>query len=93
MESCKASYIHKDFYIHRIRKGNLIKPITEKLLSDILDALLERIAILSLSGIDVIEEKEFLRDQLLFHLQQAREAELENTDSYRRYKEILHFID
>lgn len=93
MESCKASYIHKDFYIHRIRKGNLIKPTTEKLLSDILDALLERIAILSLSGIDVIEEKEFLRDQLLFHLQQAREAELENTDSYRRYKEILHFID
>lgn len=92
MESCKSSYIHKDFYIHRIRKENLIKPITEKLLSDLLEALLERIAILSLSGIDVIEEKEFLRDQLLFHLQQAREAELENTDSYRRYKEILHFI-
>lgn len=93
MESCKASYIHKDFYIHRIRKGNLIKPITEKLLSDILDALLERIAILSLSGIDVIEEKEFLRDQLLFRIQQAVEAGLESTDIYRRYKEILHFID
>ena len=93
MESCKASYIHKDFYIHRIRKGNLIKPITEKLLSDILDALLERIAILSLSGIDVIEEKEFLRDQLLLRIQQAVEAGLESTDIYRRYKEILHFID
>lgn len=93
IESCKASYIHKDFYIHRIRKGNLIKPITEKLLSDILDALLERIAILSLSGIDVIEEKEFLRDQLLLRIQQALEAGLESTDIYRRYKEVLHFID
>ena len=93
MDSCKASYIHKDFYIHRTRKGNLTKQITEKLLSDILEAWLERIAILSFSGIDIIAEKEFLRDQLLFHLQQAREAELENTDSYRRYKEILHFID
>ena len=93
MDSCQASYIHKDFYIHRTRKGNLTKQITEKLLSDILEAWLERIAILSFSGIDIIAEKEFLRDQLLFHLQQAREAELENTDSYRRYKEILHFID
>ena len=93
MESCKASYIHKDFYIHRIRKGSLTQPITEKLLSDLLEASLERIAISSLSGIDVIEEKEFLRDQLLLRIQQALEVGLESTDIYRRYKEILHFID
>ena len=93
MDSCKASYIHKDFYIHRTRKGNLTKQITEKLLSDILEAWLERIAILSFSGIDIIAEKEFLRGQLLLHLQQAVEAGLESTDIYRRYKEVLHFID
>lgn len=93
MDSCKASYIHKDFYIHRTRKGNLTKQITEKLLSDILEALLERIAILSFSGIDIIAEKEFLRGQLLLHLQQARDVGLESTDIYRRYKEVLHFID
>ena len=93
IESCKASYIHKDFYIHRIRKGSLTQPITEKLLSDLLEASLEKIAILSLSGIDIIEEKEILRDQLLLHLQQAVEAGLESTDIYRRYKEVLHFID
>ena len=93
MDSCQASYIHKDFYIHRTRKGNLTKQITEKLLSDILEAWLERIAILSFSGIDIIAEKEFLRGQLLLHLQQAVEAGLESTDIYRRYKEVLHFID
>ena len=93
MESCKASYVHKDFYIHRIRKGSLTQPITEKLLSDLLEASLERIAISSLSGIDVIEEKEFLRDQLLLRIQQALESGLESTDIYRRYKEILYFID
>ena len=93
MESCKASYIHKDFYIHRIRKGSLTQPITEKLLSDLLEASLERIAISSLSGIDIIEEKEILRDQLLLRIQQALEAGLESTDIYRRYKEVLHFID
>lgn len=93
MDSCQASYIHKDFYIHRTRKGNLTKQITEKLLSDILEAWLERIAISSLSGKDVIEEKEFLRNQLLLRIRQAVEAGLESTDIYRRYKEILHFIE
>ena len=92
MESCKTCYIHKDLYVHRIRKGSLAKPITEQLLSDSLEILFERIAILSLSGIDVIEEKEFLRTQLTFRIHQAIEAGLERTDIYRRYKEVLYLL-
>ena len=93
MESCKASYIHKDSYVHRIRKGSLTKPITEQLLSDTLEILLERIAILSLSGIDVTDENEILRNQLTFRLQQATEAGLESTDIYRRYREVLYLLE
>lgn len=93
MESCKTSYIHKDLYIYRIRKGSLINSITESLLTDVLEALLERIAVLSLSGIDITEEKEMLKTRLNTRSQQAIEAGLENTEIYRRYKEILYFLD
>lgn len=93
MESCKTSYIHKDLYIYRIRKGSLINSITESLLTDVLEALLERIAVLSLSGIDITEEKEMLKIRLNTRSQQAIEAGLENTEIYRRYKEILYFLD
>ena len=93
MESCKTSYIHKDLYIYRIRKGSLINSITESLLTDVLEALLERIAVLSLSGVDITEEKEMLRIRLNTRSQQALDAGLENTDIYRRYKEILSFLN
>ena len=93
MESCKTSYIHKDLYIYRIRKGSLINSITESLLTDVLEALLERIAVLSLSGIDITEEKEMLKIRLNTRSQQAIEAGLENTEIYRKYKEILYFLD
>ena len=93
IESCKTSYIHKDLYIYRIRKGSLINSITESLLTDVLEALLERIAVLSLSGIDITEEKEMLKIRLNTRSQQAIEAGLENTEIYRRYKEILYFLD
>ena len=93
MESCKTSYIHKDLYIYRIRKGSLINSITESLLTDVLEALLERIAVLSLSDVDITEEKEMLRIRLNTRSQQALDAGLENTEIYRRYKEILSFLN
>lgn len=93
MESCKSSYIHKDLYVYRIRKGSLINTITENLLTDVLEALLERIAVLSLSGVDITEEKEMLKVRLNTRSQQAIEAGLENTEIYRRYKEILYFLN
>lgn len=93
MESCKSSYIHKDLYVYRIRKGSLINTITENLLTDVLEALLERIAVLSLSGVDITEEKEMLKVCLNTRSQQALDAGLENTEIYRRYKEILYFLN
>ena len=93
MESCKTSYIHKDLYIYRIRKGSLINSITESLLTDVLEALLERIAVLSLSGIDITEEKEMLKIRLNTRSQQALDAGLENTEIYRRYKEIESYLN
>lgn len=93
MESCKTSYIHKDLYIYRIRKGSLINTVTENLLTDVLEALLERIALLSLSGIDITEEKEMLKIRLNIRSQQALDAGLENTEIYRRYKEIESYLN
>ena len=93
MESCKTSYIHKDLYVYRIRKGSLINTITENLLTDVLEALLERIAVLSLSGVDITEEKEMLKIRLTTRSQQALDAGLENTEIYRRYKEIESYLN
>ena len=93
MESCKTSYIHKDLYVYRIRKGSSINSMTEKLLTDILEALLERIAVLSLVGIDISQEKEMLKDRLQTRCLQAKEAGLENTEIYRRCKEIEYYLN
>ena len=93
MESCKASYIHKDFYIHRIRKGSLSALLTEKYFTDIFEALLERIATLALLGIDVSEEKRTLIDRLQLQYKQMSEAGFQETEIFRRYKEFLYLVD
>lgn len=89
MESCKASYIHKDFYIHRIRKGSLSALFTEKYFTDVFEALLERIATLALLGMDISEEKSNLIDRLQLQYEQMQEAGLQETEIFRRYKEFL----
>lgn len=93
MESCKASYIHKDLYIHRIRKGSLSALLTEKYFTDIFEALLERIAILALLGIDISEEKRTLIDRLQLQYKQMSEAGFQETEIFRRYKEFLYLVD
>lgn len=93
MESCKASYIHKDFYIHRIRKGSLSALLTEKYFTDIFEALLERIATLALLGIDISEEKRTLIDRLQLQYKQMSEAGFQETEIFRRYKEFLYLVD
>ena len=89
MESCKASYIHKDFYIHRIRKGSLSTRYTEKYFTDVFEALLERVATLALLGIDISEEKSSLIDRLQLQYKQMQEAGLQETEIFRRYKEFF----
>ena len=93
MESCKTTYIHKDLYVYRIRKGSISDNISEEFLTDELEALLERIAVLSIVGIDISKEKKNLHDRLKVSLQQAKDSGLENTEIYRRCKEIVYFID
>lgn len=92
MESCKASYIHKDFYIHRIRKGSLSALFTEKYFTDVFEALLERIATLALLGIDISEEKITLIDRLQFQYKQMQEAGFQDTEIFRRYKEFFYLL-
>ena len=92
MESCKTSYIHKDLYVYRIRK-NIVDNFSEEKLTEVLESSLEKIAILSIGGIDISEEKKNLHDRLKVSLQQAKDAGLENTEIYRRCKEIVYFID
>ena len=93
MESCKTTYIHKDLYVYRIRKGSISDNISEEFLTNELEALLERIAVLSIVGIDISEEKKNLHDRLEVRLQQAKDAGLENTEIYRRCTEILYLVD
>lgn len=92
MESCKASYIHKDFYIHRIRKGSLSTQLTEKYFTDVFEALLERVATLALLGMDISEEKSNLIDRLQLQYEQMQEAGLQETEIFRRYKEFLYLL-
>ena len=92
MESCKTTYIHKDLYVYRIRK-NIVDNFSEEKLTEVLESSLEKIAILSIGGIDISEEKKNLYDRLEVSLQQAKDAGLENTEIYRRCKEIVYFID
>ena len=92
MESCKTTYIHKDLYVYRIRK-NIVDNFSEEKLTEVLESSLEKIAILSIGGIDISKEKKNLHDRLKVSLQQAKDAGLENTEIYRRCKEIVYFID
>ncbi|WP_448912746.1 glycosyltransferase family 2 protein [Gemella sp.] len=92
MESCKTTYIHKDLYVYRIRK-NIVDNFSEEKLTEVLESSLEKIAILSIGGIDISKEKKNLHDRLNVSLQQAKDAGLENTEIYRRCKEIVYFID
>lgn len=89
MESCKASYIHKNFYIHRIRKGSLSALLTEQYFTDVFEALLERVATLALLGMDISEEKSNLIDRLQLQYKQMQEAGLQETEIFRRYKEFF----
>lgn len=92
MESCKTSYIHKDSYVHRIRKGSLSALLTEQYFTDVFEALLERIATLALLGIDISEEKSILIDRLQLQYKQMQEAGFQDTEIFRRYKEFFYLL-
>ena len=93
LESKKITYINKELYTYRIRKESITHNINEKILTEILDELLEKIAILSIVGINISEVKEGFYNRIKELIEQATDTGLENTEIYRRYKEILYFLD
>ena len=93
LESRKITYINKELYTYRIRKESITHNINEKILAEILDELLEKIAILSIVGINISEVKESFHNRIKELIEQATDIGLENTEIYRRYKEILYFLD
>ena len=93
LESKKITYINNDLYTYRIRRESNTNCINEKILEDILEELIERTAILSIVGVNTVEVKERFNNRIKNLIEQATDAGLENTEVYRKCKEILYFID
>ena len=92
-KSEKITYIHKEIYYHREGIESICNNITEKFLTDVLECLLERLAIYTIKGWNYSGEKENVLTCLRFRYQQAKEAGLQDTEIFSRYTEILDLID
>ncbi len=93
MEATKIIYINKGLYVYRERENSIIKTISEKQLEDALDALVERICILTIRGLYSDSFKENLLWYLKNKKMQALESGLENSEVYRRYQEMIYLIE
>ena len=92
-KSEKITYIHKEIYYHREGIESICNNITEKFLTDVLECLLERLAIYTIKDWNFSGEKENVLTCLRFRYQQAQEAGLQDTEIFRRYTEILSLVD
>ena len=92
-KSEKIVYIHKEIYYHREGIDSICSNINEKFLTDVLECLLERLAIYTIKGWNYADEKENVLGCLRWRYQQAKENGLQDTEIFRRYTEILHLID
>ena len=91
--SNKITYIHKEIYYHREGIESTGSSVNEKLLTDVLECLLERLAIYTIKGWNYSDEKNNVLGCLRLRYQQAKENGLQDTEIFRRYTEILHLID
>ena len=91
-ESCRSTYIHKSLYNHRVGVDSISSKITEKLLVDVLECLMERMAIYAIKGWNVKDERENILTNLKMRYNQAKEAELQSTDIFKRYAELLYLL-
>ena len=66
-KSEKITYIHKEIYYHREGIKSICSNITEKFLTDVLECLLERLAIYTIKGWNYSGEKEKVNSQTKFH--------------------------
>ena len=91
--SNKVAYIHKEIYYHREGIESIGSGVNEKLLTDVLECLLERLAIYTIKGWNYSDEKNNVLGCLRLRYQQAKENGLQNTEIFRRYTEILSLVD
>ena len=93
-KSSRSTYIHKSLYIYRIgREGSIVNTVTEKLLIDKLECVLERLAIYTIKGWNSYDEKENTLSNIRQGWESAKENGLQDTEIFRRYTEILDLID
>ena len=89
----RVTYIHKEIYYHREGIESITSNINEKLLTDVLECLLERLAIYTIKGWNYSDEKNNVLGCLRLRYQQAKENGLQDTEIFRRYTELLSLID
>ena len=89
----RVTYIHKEIYYHREGIESITSNINEKLLTDVLECLLERLAIYTIKGWNYFDEKNNVLGCLRLRYQQAKENGLQDTEIFRRYTEILSLVD
>lgn len=92
-KSKKITYIHKEIYHHREGIPSVGSSVNEKLLTDVLECLLERLAVYTIKGWNYSDEKNNVLGCLRLRYQQAKENGLQNTEIFRRYTEILSLVD
>lgn len=92
-QSNLVTYIHKEIYYHREGIESVGSSVNEKLLTDVLECLLERLAIYTIKGWNYVEEKDNVLGCLRWRYAQAKEEGLQDTEIFRRYTEILDLID
>ena len=92
-KSSRSTYIHKALYNYRIGGESISSQVNEKILVDVLECLLERLAVYAIKGWNISDEKENISGNLIVKYQQAKEAGLQDTEIFRRYTELLSLID
>ena len=93
-KSSRSTYINKSLYIYRVgREGSIINTVTEKLLIDKLECVLEGLAIYTIKGWNSFDEKENTLGYIRQGWESAKENGLQDTEIFRRYTELLSLID
>ena len=92
-ESSRLTYIHKVLYNYRVGVDSISSRITEKLLVDVLECLMERMAVYAVKGWNVADERENVLTNLKMRYNQAKEAGLQNTEIFKRYTEFISLLE
>ena len=92
-ESRRLTYIHKALYNYRVGVDSISSRITEKLLVDVLECLMERMAVYAIKGWNVADERENIVTDLRMRYNQAKEAGLQNTEIFKRYAEFISLLE